>query len=474
MTYGCIVKQERATAIKAPPENGQQTENLPSQINARTKIIEVLTRVDTRQAYTDKLLDKELDKFNDADRALITEVVNGALRWRYRLDWFLRQLYVGEFDNLIPDVKNNLRSSIYQLIYLDRVPAYAVLNEAVEISKKKYNQKTANLVNAILRNYLRQVKKLEYVEMQLDFSERLSVSYSHPLWLIQRWIERWGVDHALALCQANNERPVVSLRANLLKTDLEEFKQKLQEFSIDFEQHEHFPTFFHIPNFKEFRKLNFIESGLVSVQDISTCIPVQLLDAKPGERVLDMCAAPGGKSGYIGEMMQGEGMLVSMEKHHNRSRMLQDNLSRLGVSNFSVVTADALEMPFSEPFDKILLDAPCTGFGVLSKRVDLKWKRTEADIENMSQLQGKLLDAAADMLVPGGVIVYSTCTIEYDENEGVIQQFLSRHPEFTTDTLSEYLPTTYLWEKDFARTFPHVHKMDGSFAIRLRKKAESN
>ena len=461
-------------AMETPHENGQQTENLPSQINARTKIIEVLTRVDTRQAYTDKLLDRELDKFNDADKSLITEVVNGALRWRYRLDWFLRQLYVGEFDNLIPDVKSNLRSSIYQLIYLDRVPAYAVLNEAVEISKKKYNQKTANLVNAILRNYLRQIKKLEYVEMQLDFAERLSVSHSHPQWLIQRWIERWGIDHAIALCKANNERPVISVRVNLLKTSVDEFREKLTEFSVDFEQHEDFPAFFRIRNFKEFRKLNFIESGLVSVQDISTNIPVKLLDAQPGERVLDMCAAPGGKSGYIGEMMQGEGMLVAMEKHENRSKLLNDNLTRLGVSNFSVVTADALAMSFDEPFQKILLDAPCTGLGVLSKRVDLKWKRTEADIKNMSELQGKLLDAAVKFLAPGGTIVYSTCTIEYEENEGVIEAFLTRHPEFQTETLSGYLPTSYLWEKDVVRTFPHLHRMDGSFAIRLQKKAESS
>ena len=465
--------REQSTAVTKNDKDGQKADNLPSQINARTKIIDVLTRVDTRQAYTDKLLDKELDNFSDTDRSLITEVVNGALRWRFRLDWFLRQLYVGEFDNLIPDVKNNLRSSIYQLVYLDRVPAYAVLNEAVEISKKKYNQKTANLVNAILRNYLRQAKKLEYVEMQLGFAERLAVSYSHPQWLIQRWIERWGVDHTIALCQANNERPTISVRVNRLKTSLEEFIPRLQEFGIEFEQHADFPEFFRIASFKDFRKLNFIESGLVSVQDISTNIPVRLLQPQPGERVLDMCAAPGGKSGYIGEMMQGEGTLVAMEKHHNRSKLLKENLERLGVQNFSVITADALEMPFDGNFDKILLDAPCTGFGVLSKRVDLKWKRTEVDIKNMSKLQGELLDAAAQILVPGGAIVYSTCTIEYDENEGVVEAFLERHPEFELEVLTSKIPTPYLWENNVVRTFPHQHKMDGSFAVCLKKKPEN-
>lgn len=192
-----------------------------SQINARMRIIEVLTRVDTQQSYTDRLLESELNAFNDADRRLITETVNGVLRWRLRLDWFLKQLYVGEYDKLIPDVKSNLRSSAYQLMFLDRIPPYAVLNEAVEISKKRFSQKTANLVNAILRNYLRQEKKLEYAELKLDFLERMSVTYSHPKWLIQRWIEQWGVDDTVALCKSNNSRPLLTARVNFLKSKRE-------------------------------------------------------------------------------------------------------------------------------------------------------------------------------------------------------------------------------------------------------------
>ncbi|MCB0286985.1 MAG: 16S rRNA (cytosine(967)-C(5))-methyltransferase RsmB, partial [Calditrichaeota bacterium] len=191
-------------------------ENIGSQSSARNKIVDILTRVDTRQSYTDKLLDREINSYSDEDRALITEVVNGVLRWRFRLDWNLNQLYVGEYDNLIPDVKNNLRASIYQLIYLDRIPAYAILNEAVEIAKSKYNQKTANLVNAILRNFLRQQKKLEYQEMQLGYIERLCVTLSHPAWLIQRWVEQWGVDDTMALCEANNARPRIAIRINHL------------------------------------------------------------------------------------------------------------------------------------------------------------------------------------------------------------------------------------------------------------------
>lgn len=450
-------------------ERLKASEKVPSQINARTKIVDILSRVETRQAFTDKLLEREIDEFSEVDRNLITEVVNGAMRWQYRLDWYLSQLYVGEYDNLIPDVKNNLRAAAYQLMYLDKIPPYAVLNEAVEIAKTKYNQKTANLVNAILRNFLRQQKKLEYVEMQLEYVKRLCVMYSHPDWLVQRWIEQWGVDETIQLCQSNNSRPNITVRLNYLQADTETFFKTLEENNIAHRPHPDFPEFIWIDNFGEFRKLDFLKKGWVSVQDVSTGIPVRLLNPQPGEMVLDMCAAPGGKSGFIVEMMNNQGLLLALDRHHNRAGQLQDNLRRLGARMAYVAAADATQIPSAKKFDRVLLDAPCSGFGVLSKRVDLKWKRSAHDIENMQRLQLQLLDAAAEVVRVDGIIVYSTCTIETDENEGVVELFLQNHPEFILDNLTDELPEVYLWHKNFVRTFPHKHKIDGSFAARLRK-----
>ena len=185
-----------------------------SQLTARSKIVDILTKVETRQAFTDKLLDRELEQFNELDRGLVMEVVNGVIRWRNRLDWFLQQIYLGDYNNLMPDVKNSLRSAVYQLMYLDRIPPYAVLNEAVEVIKKKLNQKTANLVNAILRNFLRQYPKLKYVEKQLTVLDRLSVEYSHPKWLVERWMEFWGIDEVVPLCRKNNTPPRICIRLN--------------------------------------------------------------------------------------------------------------------------------------------------------------------------------------------------------------------------------------------------------------------
>lgn len=440
-----------------------------SQINARSKIIEILTKIETRHAFTDKLLDKELLEFNEPDRGLITEVVNGVLRWRYRLDWYLEQLYVGEYENLIPEVKINLRSSVYQLMFLDKIPPYAVLNEAVEIAKLKYNQKTANLVNAILRNFLRQQKKLELLEMDLDVLDRMAVRFSHPRWLLQRWIEYWGIDEVTRLCAWNNSRPRISVRINNLIADRDLFFKQLDENNIQYQVHPDFPDFVWINDFSEFRKLDLIRKGWVSVQDVSTGLPVLALDPQPGELVLDMCAAPGGKSSHIAEKMKNTGRLVSMDRYPGRVAVLRENLRRYEVQNAIVLSADGIMLPFKEKFDRILLDAPCTGFGVLNKRVDLRWKRSVADIENMQKIQLNLLKSAADAVKVGGIIVYSTCTIEPEENEQVVEKFLREFPEFRIEKLKGIIPDKYLWEKCCVRTFPHRHQMDGGYVARLRR-----
>lgn len=463
------VPEENSLPQDNLPEEEAGTDKVVSQINARTKIIEILTKVETRQAFTDKLLDREIDELNELDRSLVTEVVNGVLRWQYRLDWILSQLYVGEYENLIPDVKNNLRASTYQLIYLDQIPAYAVLNEAVEIAKNKFNQKTANLINAILRNFLRQQKKLEYLEMQLEVLDRIAVKYSHPKWLVQRWIEFWGIDEVEPLCEYNNSRPRISVRINRSIADDKSFLRTLEENNIAYEVHKDFPDFVWIDNFSEFRKLEFLKKGWVSVQDVSAGIPVVLLDPNPGEYILDMCAAPGGKAGYIAERMQNDGFIIAIERHYSRAKFLQDNLSRLNIKIAQIICADSLQLPVKIQFDKILIDAPCTGFGVLNKRVDLRWKRTLQDIENMKNIQLRLLESAAKVVKPDGIIIYSTCTIDPEENEQVVETFIKNNPGFRMESLSNYVPEQYLSQKYSVQTFPHKHKIDGSFAVRIRK-----
>jgi 16S rRNA (cytosine967-C5)-methyltransferase len=448
----------------------EQKGDFVSQIDARSIIIDILTKVDMRQAFSDKLLEKEIVKLEDIDRRFVTEVVNGVLRWRLRLDWYLDQLYSGDYENLIPEVKNNLRSSVYQLVYLDKIPPYAVLYEAVEIAKAKYKQKTANLVNAILRNFLRQHRKFEFLETQLDILDKLAIKLSHPKWLIQRWIEYWGIDEVSLLCEVNNSRPRIWVRVNETETNLETLCGLLDENNIQYKKHEDFSNFLVIDNFQEFRKLDFLTKGLVSVQDVSTCLPVLIMDPQAEDLILDMCAAPGGKTGYISEKLQNAGHVFAMDRHHSRIKVLFTNMVRMRSSNCYAVTGDALSLPVKVKFDKILIDAPCSGFGVLNRRVDLKWKRTEQDIMNMKNLQLSLLEAAIPVLKEEGILAYSTCTIEPEENEKVIEIFLEKHSEFELMKLKDRIPEKYLSGASFVRTFPHKHAMDGSFAVGLRRK----
>ena len=227
---------------------------------------------------------------------------------------------------------------------------------------------------------------------------------------------------------------------------------------------------FWIDNFQDFRNLDLLSKGWVSVQDVSTGLPVLLLDPQPGETILDMCAAPGGKTGYIAEKMKGQGILLALDRQIARQKTLRENLKRLRYSAYHIVTADSTKIPTRLIFDKILLDAPCSGFGVLSKRVDLKWKRTEHDIINMKHLQLNLLDVAASILKEGGKLVYCTCTIEPEENENNIQQFLKKHREFEMLKINGIAPDKYIHHHFYVQTFPHKHRMDGSFAVLLRKK----
>lgn len=454
---------------KDETSNIRKQTDYQSQINAREKIVEILSNVETRQAYSDKLLDRALRELEEVDRRFVTEVVNGVLRWRAKLDWYLDQLYLGKFEDLIVDVKNNLRSSVYQLVFLDKIPPYAVLFEAVEIAKKQYNQKTANLVNAILRNFLRQRKKFELMEKHLDVLDKFSLKYSHPRWMLQRWIEYWGIDEVSLLCKANNQRPRLSVRLNEKVVDREIFFKTLDENGISYEQHPDFPNFVWIDNFQSFRKTDFLIKGWVSVQDVSTGLPVLILDPQPGEKVLDVCSAPGGKTGFTAELMEDQGLVWALDRHLSRIRLSRDNLRRLKLTNFYVTVADSVFPPTATIFDRILIDAPCSGTGVLSKRVDLKWKRTEQDILNMKSLQLALLQSAAGCLKTGGVLVYSTCTIEPEENEGVMEEFLKVNTNFERENLQGRVPDKYLGSKYYVRTFPHRHQMDGSFAARLRK-----
>lgn len=438
----------------------------------RGTAVKILNRIERTDAYLDKLLDAELRAKDliDADKTLLAEIVHGVIRWQGRLDWVLNGFFHGNFVKAETTVKNALRVALYQILFLDRVPHHAAVNEAVEFIKRIRGEKAANLVNAVLRNIIRNIDGIRYPDPAEDEAQYLAVYYSHPLWMVKRWLARFGREETEKLLAANNEIPELTLRINRLKIEPVRFLTMLDEHRIAYQGSAFFDYFIKVRSLAGISQMEWFRLGYFSVQDESAALPCILLAAQPGERVIDMCAAPGGKTALIGEMMNNQGEIISIDKYEAKLSLIKTTCERLGIRNVQFLAADSSELDIP-PADKVLVDAPCSGLGVLRKKPDIKWKREPEDLPRLVQHQLRLLDNAARLLKPGGHLVYSTCTIEPEENTGVVREFLATHPEFRVDDLSNQLNKSLLSPDGFVETFPHRHQIDGSFALRLIKSA---
>ncbi|NLT49830.1 MAG: 16S rRNA (cytosine(967)-C(5))-methyltransferase RsmB [Ignavibacteria bacterium] len=432
--------------------------------------IKILNRIDRTDAYLDKLLEVELrnNDLSAKDKALLYEIVHGVTRWMGRIDWILTGFYKGTFSKGIPNIKNALRVALYQIMFLDKVPDYAAVNESVNFIKRLQGQKPADLTNAILRNIIKNKENIRYPEREQDLPGFLSAYQSHPSWLVKRWLSQFGEEFTEQLLIANNEKPQMFLRVNKLKTSAEELKGLLKSVNLKYYDANYLNEFIKLASITNITDWEYFSKGYFSIQDESTGFPCLLLDAKPEHKVLDLCAAPGGKTTLIAEMMKNNGKLVAIDKFAARIKILNGNLERMGVKNAEVVESDALEFE-GGPFDRILIDAPCSGLGTLTKKPDIKWKRDLGDIRKLRFSQMSLLKKGASLLKSGGFLVYSTCTIEKEENFGIIKDFLSENKDFKLVSAKGFFDDSIINEDGCIQTYPHIHKMDGAFAAKLTK-----
>jgi 16S rRNA (cytosine967-C5)-methyltransferase len=432
--------------------------------------VKILNRIERTDSYLDKLLDVELrsDELNDLDKRFLTELTHGVVRWKTRLDFIIEQFCKNKFAMQDPNIRNAMRVALYQILFLSKIPHPAAVNEAVEFVKKIRGQKAANLVNAVLRNIIRNLNKLPTPDHETDPVQYLSIMYSHPSWMVKRWVDRYGLYETEQLLSANNERPTIVVRANTLKTTADELVKLFEERNIRNTRSKYLENFIKVGHLSGIYNLDLFEKGYFSVQDESSGLVVKLLDPKPGETVIDLCSAPGGKTTFIGELMKNQGKIIAVDKYEHRLNLVKQSCERLGVENVEFIPKDALEVDV-EPADKVLVDAPCSGLGVIQKKPDIKWQRELSDIRNLAKTQIELLEKASKLVKNGGVIVYSTCTIEPEENIEVVKEFLSRHPEFKIDDARNYLPSDIVNGEGCMETYPHKHDMDGGFAVRLIK-----
>jgi 16S rRNA (cytosine967-C5)-methyltransferase len=430
--------------------------------------VKILNRIERTDSYLDKLLDHQMrsTELSGPDKALLYEIVHGVIRWMGRLDWILNGFYKGQFSKAIPNLKNGLRVALYQILFLDRVPDYAVVNEAVEFVKRLQGQKPADLTNAILRNIVKNKNGIRYPNPQEDLIGYLSAYYSHPSWMVRRYLNRFGSESTEKLLLANNDKPFLTLKINAVKTNLEEFKSLLDSVKLRYISGKYLPEFFRLQNLTNITAWEYFGKGYFNIQDESTGLACKLLDVKPGMRVLDLFAAPGGKTAYLASLMNDEGEIVAVDRYEARLNILNSNMERLGFKSVRTFAADALEFK-DEPYERVLADVPCSGTGTLSKKPDIKWKKDLLDIKRMADMQIKYIEKSALHVKVNGVLVYSTCSIEPEENYEIVKKFLEKNNNFKLIDASTTLPDELIDEHGCIQTYPHIHQMDGSFAAKL-------
>ena len=444
----------------------------------RRLAVEILNRIDEAAAYAEPLLDAALSGTalaNPHDRGLLTELVYGTLRMRGRLDWIIGQLYRGDAAALETGVRNILRTGLYQLWYTDRIPPFAAVNEAVGIARKTCPA-ASGLVNALLRTALRKKDAIAWPDMAKDPGKAISVIHSHPRWLVERWLDEFGIDETIAICRANNAVPPLALRVNSLKASREQAVAALAQEGLTVE-----PTAFSPDGLllafpaASLRETASWRKGLIRIQDEASQLIALLLSPEPGESLLDLCAGTGGKTLHLAALMENRGRVTAVDLHPDKLRQLQEEAGRLGMTIVEAYAADSAAPPetFGGIFDRVLLDAPCSGLGTLRRNPEIRWRLAPADIEKCSQIQRRLLRSAADCVRPGGRLVYSVCTVTPEENEIVIEDLLKDRPDFALirSTATQGIPSALIDDAGLFRTFPHRHGTDGFFAALLIRNA---
>ncbi|MBN4002026.1 16S rRNA (cytosine(967)-C(5))-methyltransferase [Nostoc sp. LPT] len=469
-------------------------------------------------AYADVALDRALQKVNlpDCDRRLVTELVYGSVRRQRTLDTLIDQLAKKKSHQQPQDLRTILHLGFYQLRYQERIPASAAVNTTVQLAKENGFSGLTGFVNGLLRQYLRQaggareqggrgaggqrsrgaeekdslllpqppipssqspVSHFNPLELLENPVERLGILHSFPDWIVQVWLEQLGLIDTEQLCEWMNQSPTIDLRINPLRTSIEEVEAALQSAGVLVRRIPHLPQALRfIGNTGSIQKLPGFKEGWWTVQDASAQLVGHLLDPQPGEVVIDACAAPGGKTTHIAELMADRGKIWACDRTPSRLRKLQENSQRLNLQSIQIYTGDSRHFnQFQNTADRVLLDAPCSGLGTMHRHADARWRQTPASVRELSVLQRELIIHTSTFVKPGGVLVYATCTLHPTENEEVISAFLAESPDWQIESPSgvELPDSTDSTPQGWFKLWPHRQDMDGFFMVRLRKNNNS-
>jgi 16S rRNA (cytosine967-C5)-methyltransferase len=444
--------------------------------NVRETALELLETIEKNQSYSNLILHHaiEKNKVPKKDVGLLTELVYGTLQRKMTLDFYLNPFLQKskKMDKWVPYL---LRLTLYQMEFLDKIPDHAAINEAVEIAKKRGHKGVAGFVNGVLRNIQRE--GLPSVSNIQDPIERVSVETSHPYWLVERWSKQFGLDKTKEMCELNLLAPTQTARVNQSLITRDEALSRLREEGYSVEPSAIIPESIHCLQ-GNIAASNTYKEGFLTIQDESSMLVAYALGVTQNEKILDACAAPGGKSTHIAEKLKGTGMVYSLDLHEHKVKLIKENADRLRLENIEAQALDSRKVAehfVNQQFDRILLDAPCSGLGVMRRKPDMKYTKKEEDLSRLQTIQLDLLKAVSPLLKKDGILVYSTCTVDQEENEAVVRTFLETNPEFEGDLgWKERMPEAIqpLIQSYDLQVFPQDFGSDGFYIAVIRKKVQ--
>ena len=438
-------------------------------MNCRELAVKVLDRVLNEGAYSNIILSKELNEaeLSDKDKALLTEIVYGVLRRRKTLDIIISN-FVKDIKLMNKDTLNILRVAIYQMNFLDKIPSYAACNEAVE-EAKAISEGDSKLVNGILRNFTKNPDDIEVPGNKID---EYAYKFSFEPWMIRLLIKQYGESLSKKIMSGLNAIPQVSVRVNEIKADYDEAFEELEALEYEVEEGAVCPEAISIKGGKSIENNPLFKEGKITVQDESAMIIAPLLELEEGMTVIDLCSAPGGKTTHIAEILQNTGKVLAFDLHESKLGLIKENCERLGITNVEVNTNDATKLnpELIASSDRILLDVPCSGIGIIRKKPEIKWNKTRNDLREVIPVQRDIMENAWMYLREGGIMLYSTCTLNKEENEENIEWFLNKHKDCSVKKIFIGKQNNLVYNRNGSLTIMPNESMDGFFVAKLEKK----
>lgn len=443
---------------------------------AREEAYLILSKVISRGAYSNIEIRKKLNSsgLEKLDKALVTEIVNGTLRNMIYIDWVLSKFSNIKEEKISANIKNILRCGVYQIIFLDKIPDSAVCNESVELAKKYGNIGSSKFVNGLLRNIVRNKGTIGYPDKG-KLAEYLSVKYSHPVWLVEKWLKDFEDKFTEELMKSNNDVPPLTIRINKLKTNKQEVIDDLEGHGVACSEGLYNEEAVSVRGTSSIESLEIFNKGFFSVQDESSMLVSKVMNPKPDSLIIDVCSAPGGKAAHMAELMDNKGLIIARDIHQHKLDLINKACSRLGINIIKTQLFDALSIDkaYIGAADGVLVDAPCSGLGLLRRKPDLRWKKKPDDLDSLSNIQYEILKSASLYVKKGGALIYSTCTLNKNENIEIVKNFLAANDGFYLDDIENLIPQN-LYAPDakegYLELFPHIHNTDGFFIARLIKR----